>query len=197
MMVVVFMVEEASMKEFLEAFVPRHFPDLTFRCIAHEGKNDLERSLPIKLRAWNEPEVCFVILRDNDGADCREVKERLWRLCQQAGRESQSLVRLVCQELEAWYVGDWLAVAEAFEQPSVRRLDRQRKWRQPDLLPKPSEELGRILPDFRKSAVARSMGAHLTPERNRSASFLAFVNGLEELLKRCASPLPHDSPGGT
>lgn len=52
---VVFLLEERSMKELLEGLLPRLFPGLPFLCIPHEGKRDLERSIPRKLRAWREP----------------------------------------------------------------------------------------------------------------------------------------------
>lgn len=63
---VVFMLEEYSMKVLLEGLLPRLFPDLAFLCVPHDGKGDLEKSLPKKLRAWREPGVRFVVVRDND-----------------------------------------------------------------------------------------------------------------------------------
>lgn len=52
---IVFLLEEYSMKVFLEALLPRHFPGLNVQCVSHEGKKDLEKSIPRKLRAWREP----------------------------------------------------------------------------------------------------------------------------------------------
>jgi hypothetical protein len=47
----VFLLEERSIKVLLEALLPRLFPALEIFCIAHEGKSDLEKSLPRKLKA--------------------------------------------------------------------------------------------------------------------------------------------------
>ena len=69
---VVFFLEEASMKLFLDGLLPRLFPGLQFLCIPHEGKSDLEKSISRKLRAWNVPGDRFVVVRDNDGAPCRQ-----------------------------------------------------------------------------------------------------------------------------
>ncbi len=102
---VVFLLEEESMRVLLEGFLPRIFPQLNFQCIHHEGKSDLEKSIPRKLRAWREPGVRFVVLRDNDGTDCVFLKQRLLKICSDAGR-SDTLVRIVCEELEAWYLGE-------------------------------------------------------------------------------------------
>ena len=102
---IVFLVEEYSMKLLLEGLLPRFYPELQFLCVSHEGKQDLEKSVPRKLRAWREPGVRFIIIRDNDGGDCLATKVRLLGLCREAGRP-EAVVRLVCQELEAWYLGD-------------------------------------------------------------------------------------------
>ena len=60
---IVFLLEERSMKVLLDGLLPRLFPDVAFLCVPHEGKQDLEKSLPRKLRAWREPGVRFVVLR--------------------------------------------------------------------------------------------------------------------------------------
>jgi hypothetical protein len=73
---IVFLVEESSLKEFLDSYLPRFLPDLDFLCVKHEGKQDLEKSIPRKLRAWQQ-QAQFVVVRDNDGADCKVLKARL------------------------------------------------------------------------------------------------------------------------
>lgn len=67
---IVFLLEEPSMKALLEGMLPRLFPGLNFQCVSHEGKSDLDKSIPRKLRAWREPGVRFIIVRDNDNANC-------------------------------------------------------------------------------------------------------------------------------
>ena len=109
----VFLVEESSMADLLDDLLPRLLPALRFQCIPHDGKQELERSIPRKLRAWREPGVRFVVARDQDSGDCRQIKARLAELCRNAGR-TDALVRVVCRELEAWYIGDPEALARAF-----------------------------------------------------------------------------------
>lgn len=43
---VVFLLEEYSMKVLLDGLLPRLFPELPFLCVPHEGKQDLEKSIP-------------------------------------------------------------------------------------------------------------------------------------------------------
>ena len=95
----VFLLEEQSMKVLLDNLLPRCFPDLKFLCVPHEGREDLERSIPRKLRAWKTPGNRFVILRDTDSEDCRVIKDRIRGQCEVAGRKD-TVVRLVCRELE-------------------------------------------------------------------------------------------------
>jgi hypothetical protein len=52
----VFLLEERSMKTFLEALIPRYWPELDFRCIAHEGKQDLEKSILAVKAKFRQPD---------------------------------------------------------------------------------------------------------------------------------------------
>jgi len=178
---VVFLLEEQSMEVLLNALLPRIFPELDFQCVPHEGRNDLEKSIPRKLRAWREPGVQFVILRDNDGGDCFATKRRLQQICSSAGRPD-TLVRIVCQELEAWYLGEPDAMAEAFEDEKLRRIGRRARFRDPDNVRQPSDELERLVLSFQKVGGARLMAQFLSRERNRSPSFQSLLSGVDKIL---------------
>ncbi len=124
---IVFLLEESSMKEFLDVFLPRLLPPgIEFKTIPHEGKQDLEKSIPRKLRAWRETGVRFIIVRNLDGANYLRVKEELCRICMKAGRRD-SLVRIACNELESWFLGDLTAVALAFNKPSISPVTKKSK----------------------------------------------------------------------
>jgi hypothetical protein len=173
----VFLLEEYSMKILLDGLLPRLMPGVEFLCVPHEGKQDLEKSIPRKLRAWREPGVRFVVVRDNDGADCRALKDRLVEACEQ-GKRGDTLVRIACQELEAWYLGEPDALAAAFENPDLVNLAGQARFRDSDAVTQPSVALESLVPEFQKVSGARLMASHLTRERNRSASFRCFVDGI-------------------
>lgn len=177
---VVFLLEEYSMKVFLEGLLPRLFPGLPFLCVAHEGKQDLEKSIPRKLRAWREPGVCFVVLHDNDGGDCHHLKQNLAALCREGGRDD-CLVRIACQELEAWYLGEPEALADAFGDHGLRRIQGRARYRDPDAVLRPSADLERLVPEFQKVSGARLLAKHLSREGNTSRSFQALIEGLERL----------------
>jgi hypothetical protein len=182
---IVFLLEERSMKVLLDGLLPRLFPDLLFLCIPHEGKQDLEQSVPRKLRAWRTPGVHFVMLRDNDSVDCLALKQRLLDLCS-AGRRDDTLVRIACQELEAWYIGEPDALADAFGNESLRRIGTKALYRDPDSVVRPSAEVAKLVPEFQKIGGARRMAPHISRERNRSRSFHAFISGLEHIIGDCS-----------
>lgn len=175
---VVFLLEEYSMKVLLDGLLPRLFPDLQFLCVPHKGRQDLEKSVPMRLRAWREPGVRFVVLRDNDGGDCHALKQRLTRLCQEGGRQD-ALVRIACQELEAWYFGEPEALAEAFDDGRLQRLGDKARYRDPDAVQRPSAELLGLVPEFQKISGARRMASRLTRERNISPSFRVLMESVE------------------
>ena len=181
MVKLVFLVEEPSMADFLDHLLRRLFPEMRFRCVPHEGKRDLAKSIPRKLRAWREPGVRFVVMRDQNGADYREVKAQLVELCRRAGRDDV-LVRVVCRELEAWYIGDPEALARAFPHADrrVQRQLRKRRFRNPDEVVNPSAAVAQLIPEFQKRRGARSIAEFLS-RNNGSRSFQVFLEGIEGL----------------
>lgn len=181
---IVFLLEEPSMKILLEGLLPRLFPGMCagrhFLCLPHEGRSDLDVSIPRKLRNWQVPDDRFVILRDNDNACCVDLKARFVRMCLDNGRPD-TLVRLVCQELESWYLGDLQALAEAFADPRLASPGNRKRYLEPDAWQKPAAELARLIHTFQKGGAARTMAQTLSPEANRSPSFQTFIAGLRRL----------------
>lgn len=175
----VFLLEEQSMQTLLDGLLPRIFPSLSFLCIPHEGKSDLEKSIPRKLRGWNVPGDTFIVVRDQDAGDCREVKAGLVQLCANAGRPG-TVVRIACRELEAWYFGEPEAVAEAYGDAAFPSKVQGARFRVPDEIVGPSKALSELVPDFQKVSGARRMAEHLTRERNRSRSFQVFLESVRQ-----------------
>ena len=190
----VILLEERSMADLLTQLLPIAFPQLLFQTIPHNGKRDLEESIPRKLKGWNEPNARFLILRDNDSSpDCRKTKEKLQPLCPEH-RRNVTKIRIVCQELEAWYVGCPEALERAYSQPQLGRIAKQKTYRQPDAIRKPSESISKLIPEFRKLDGAKRIAPHLAEywEPNRSPSFQAFLKAVESL----TGNIPWPSPGG-
>ena len=179
----VFLLEEESMKALLDVLLPQILPQgINFLCIPHEGKQDLEKSIPRKLRAWQTPGTSFIIVRDKDQADCLEVKKRLVNLCAQAGR-SDSLIRIACHELESWFLGDLSAVEKAFNIKKLSEQQKNRKYKEPDKLSNASEELEKLVKGYHKVSGAKKIAACMTIPQNYSHSFNCFISGVSGLIK--------------
>lgn len=175
-MKLVFFLEERSTKELLDGILPRILPEgVTFKTIPHQGKSDLERSLKIKLRAWNEPDTAFVVVHDQDSSDCRQLKQRLTELC--AGFGKRVLIRIPCHELEAWYWGDLAAVSKAYDK-DLTALGRKKGYRIPDQIENPKRELRRYLPNMGQIDGARRIARHMDIAANTSHSFRVFTQGI-------------------
>lgn len=169
------------MKYLLDELLPRILPEgVGFQTIAHNGKRDLEKSIPRKLRGWTEPgDVRFVILHDQDTKDCVALKQELLQLCAAADRPV--LIRICCQEMESWYFGDAAALARAYNRPRLQDLPHKRKFRVPDAIANPKEELYRLIPEHQQIAGAKRIAPHMDLENNTSVSFNYFVSGVRRL----------------
>ena len=180
----VFFLEERSAQELLDRLLPRILPaDYRFLTIRHQGKQDLCKSVPIKLRAWQTPDTRFIILHDQDSNDCFKLKQSLQNLC--APFHRHVLIRISCHELEAWYWGDLGSVERAYPGASLQTLENKAAYRRPDQITRPADELSKHLPQFSKVDGARRIAEHLCIENNRSPSFNAFITGVR---KFCLSP---------
>ena len=183
MMTLVFLLEEPSAREALKGFLPKILPPgVQTEFLVYEGKQDLEKRMVRQMRAWQRPNSRFVVLRDQDQGDCRTIKRGLLERCRQAGRPD-AVVRIACRDLEAWFIGDWAAVAQAFGKPNLSRQDAKARYRKPDTVITPVAELRRFLPGYQKVDGARRIGPLLAVKRNRSPSFGAFVSAVQRLTR--------------
>ena len=172
-----FMLEEPSMKELLKMILPRVLPEgVQYYLIKHEGKQDLEKSLPRKLKAITQ-DARFIVVRDQDSADCYEVKQRLCAICSSSGR-ADTVVRIACREMESWFLGDLQAVEKAYNIGGLSRRQQQRKYRNPDGLNNAAQELKRLVPTYQKISGARTIGQHMDINNNCSVSFRVFIEGV-------------------
>jgi len=176
----VFLLEEKSMAELLEILLPKMLPpEVGFITIPHRGKSDLQKSIPNKLKGWNDPSAKFVIVHDQDSWDCLKLKEHLKGLCQTF--KVNVLIRIACHEMESWYFGDLAAVSEAYGK-NVQKLSAKNKYRNPDAIGNPKDELRKLLPEHQQISGARKIGEFMDIERNISPSFRCFVNGVRQII---------------
>jgi Domain of unknown function (DUF4276) len=189
-------VEEPSCEQVVIKLLPKINPFLknktTFDCIAFEGKQDLQKRFPKLLRADLNTygnDVFFIILLDQDSnTDCKVLKGQLLEKAHEAGcPQEQLLVRIVCRELEAWYLGDLNAIDQAYSY-SLSNWQENAKFRNPDRLNNAKEELQNVLKQRKVSyspvSFAKAVAPFLSLENNKSGSFTCFVSGVQTLSDR-------------
>ena len=186
MTVLVFLLEEPSARAMLEGVLPRMLDEsVSVHYLVFEGKQDLEKQMVKRMRHWLAPNTCFVVMRDQDSADCRAVRSRLKALCTQAGRPD-ALVRVACHELESFYLGDLAAVESGLQINGLSRHQEKRKSRAPDALANAADELKKITQRrYQKVRGSRAIGPHLKLDgSNRSHSFNVLISGIGTLAAR-------------
>lgn len=151
------------------------------RVIQHEGKTDLEASIPRKIGHWRAAEPPrFIILRDNDGGNCARLKGRLRDIVPE-NSHSRVKIRIVMHELENWYLGDFKAIAAAGLLPieKIDGLEKRAKYRDPERLANAKQEFKRLVGGRGQIELANLIGPHLVAERNRAKSLHNFVAALD------------------
>ena len=187
MITLVFFLEEPSARGLLEELLPRFLPmdRVRLRFVVFEGKQDLERQLVRRMRLWRASDSRFIVLWDQDAADCEDVKQRLVALCREA-RRPDALVRVACREIESWYLGDLRAVEAGLGVNGLARRQERRKFRDPDRLGSPSRELAALTRNvYQKVRGSRAIAPLLALDgSNRSRSFHAFIAGVRRLAEQ-------------
>jgi hypothetical protein len=193
------LVEEESAEAALNLILPRLLPQSDVQIIRFQGKQDLLQNLLARLRglkSWLPENWLLLVLVDRDRDDCKNLKQQLETIAKQAGLVSKSAVRrgsrfqvvnrIVIEELESWFFGDWEAVHFAYPKvPST--IPAKQKFRDPDAVVGGTwEALERIFrragyfeSGLRKIELARSVAPHMEPTRNKSRSFQVFLEAIE------------------
>lgn len=195
------LVEEVSMKAFLDALLPRMLPkECTFKVFPYGGKCALIRKLGDRLNgyaSWITSQHRIVVIVDRDSDDCEDLKSRLEEICNLAGLRSRSVAegdewqvvtRIAVEELEAWYFGGWPAVCAAFPRVSPKIPDRA-SYRNPDAITGGTwEAFERILQrhgyhkqGLLKVRAATEIGKNFDWKCNRSHSFAVFRDAILEV----------------
>jgi len=187
----------------LRLLLPKMLGDISFEVHPHQCKEELLKRLPERLRGysrWLPENWRIVILVDCDDDDCHDLKARLEQYAQNAGLVTKTsarvndspyvvINRIVIEELEAWYFGDWKAVRAAY--PKVpAKVPHQEKYRDPDSIAGGTwESFERVLQrrgyfsgGLRKMDAARSIVPHMDPNHNNSRSFQVFREALQAML---------------
>ena len=178
----VFLLEEQSMKEVLSVILPKIIPDtFLFQCVHHNGKTALQKSIPIKTKGWREPDVQFIIVHDKDSADCKKLKEKLNNLVDNS-RYATTMIRIVCTELESWFLGDLNAVEKSFNK-NLSAYKTKALFRNPDGIANAKQTLKKLIPTYQQISGSNAIAQYMDIAKNNSHSFNVFIKGIEKIVK--------------
>lgn len=178
----VFFLEEPSAKELLKGILPRIMPDnVDAVFVVFEGKQDLDKRMEARIRGWRRPETRFIVIRDKDSGNCVTIKRSLREKATRCRRDD-TLIRIACHEMESFFLGDLAAVEAAIGPRGLAMRQTRTKFRQPDRIANPAEELGRLT-KYQKIAGSRAISPHLRLDRsNRSHSFNVLIDGIRRVI---------------
>lgn len=181
----IFLLEEPSMQNVLDEILPQIIPqNILFKCIPHQGKQDLAQSIPKKIKAFQfNPETKFIIVHDQDSHDCKTLKLELLKLCQDAGKTDVT-IRIICHELESWFLGDLAAIEKAYglKPQSLSKKQTQKKFRNPDQLNSAKEELKKLVSEYYPGTHSKAIAPYLSLTDNKSCSFRVFLDGIKKIV---------------
>jgi hypothetical protein len=193
------LVEEQSAEEALGNIVPMVLgAEADYQIHRYNGKAAMLKRLPNRLRGYSSwiqtNPMRLLVLMDRDDDDCKQLKDRLEQMANQANLATKTnpqqggfhlVNRVIIEELEAWFFGDLIALRSAY--PKVGPyLTAKAQYRDPDNIQGGTwEALERVLQNagyypsgLPKIEVARKISAHMVPARNTSQSFACFIDGL-------------------
>lgn len=181
-MTLVVLTEEESMEVVLRQLLPRMgLIEGSFQIVTFDGVRDLEQSLVRRVKAWRDPNARFLIIRDNDSGDCQQRKRRLLALLEQTNRAGHAKIRIVMQQLEAWFLGDKNALISAgliggARIPSTVRGDPSRHR-------VPADVIRHLKRDYGKVTGARLVAPYLSlePGVNTASCFHTTLQAIRSL----------------
>lgn len=183
-------VEEPSIKKVLDNIVPKVLPENTFFSVyPHQGKQDLERALNTTLPSISKiPGARIIISRDQDSSDCIELKNILKNIIN--GRVScQYKIRIVCKELESWFLGDLMALERAFPRFKAESIAGKAEIRDVDSIVNPSTYILKVIPEYSKTEYlpkvenAERISQFMVLDGNQSKSYNQMIEAVKYLAR--------------
>jgi hypothetical protein len=180
--------EEPSLKKVFDVILPKILQEqVLFRIYPHQGKQDLEKALRNTIPTISKiPGSKILITRDQDDADCKKVKSELNDIIKDNCHCDYS-VRIVCRELESWFIGDLKAIESAFPRFRASQFEHKSRYRDVDNITKPSAELLKLIPEYSKRKflpkleISEKIAEYMNPESNKSKSFINTIAAIKKM----------------
>lgn len=180
--------EEPSIKNVFDAVLPKILPEgVNYSIHTHQGKQDLEKAILTTVPTISRiPNSKILITRDQDIGNCIDIKNRIIDLVSQ-NCTCEFYVRIVCKELESWFLGDLDAVGEAYRRFKPENFQNKSKLRNVDNIQNPGKYLKAIIPEhfdkktLPKLETSEKISRFMRIEKNRSPSFNNTIKAIISL----------------
>lgn len=181
--------EEPSAKKVFDIILPKILPEnVYFTVHPHQGKQDLERALKTTIPSISKmPGAKILITRDQDSGDCLLIKGEIETIVN-AHCKCDYYIRIVCRELEAWFLGDLNAIELAYPRFKASHYSAKASFRNVDKLTGPNKHLLRMLPEYSdrtnlpKLEVSENISPFMNLESNSSDSFNHTITAIKKLV---------------
>ncbi|MGH3905948.1 MAG: DUF4276 family protein [Pseudonocardiaceae bacterium] len=198
------LVEERSAEQALCSLLPRIVPGVEFEVHVFQGKPDLLKKLPNRLKGYSswitQENTSVVVLVDRDDDDCLALKADIEKMASAAGlltattaavsRRVHVLNRIAVEELEAWFFGDVPALCMAYPRvPSS--LEKKAKYRDADAIAGGTcEALERVLQEYgyHRGGLAKVVAATEIAQHMNVLPQFSGVSGRSATTRRWRQP---------
>ncbi len=180
--------EEPSIKYVLEKIIYKmNFVEDEFRIHSHQGKNDLITALNKTVPSISRiPDSKILITIDQDKNDCISLKNEIQQIIEPSCA-CDFKIRIICKELEAWYLGDMNAIENAYPRFKAENYKNKSKYRNVDKIVSPNLEVLKIIPEYNpfkrlpKIEAAIRISPFLELDGNKSSSFNNTIKAIKFL----------------
>ena len=185
----------------LRELLPKLLGSVGFQIYVYQGKSDLFKQLPSRLRGYSSfiPSTWkILVVVDRDDDDCLKLKQTLELVAEDAGLVTRSAAldnapytvinRIVIEELEAWYFGDWTAARAAYPKLNPN-IPSKAPYRYSDQIAggtweafeRVARSSGYFKTGLRKMEAAQAISQNFDIDRNSSPSFNVFCSAVKQL----------------
>jgi hypothetical protein len=178
-----FYVEGETEKRFIEPLCKRLFPAWMAEVFSLGNKSNVINQSPSFIKNLDKQYGLkrHIILFDQDTGNCEEEKKLLALKIKAVAPLAAVEIRIACNEIESWFLGDINTLKEFFNLPNINNS--QEKYRHTDEISKPSTLLTRETKGaYQKSGIEVSRIAEkINIEENKSISFHYFIKAINRL----------------
>jgi hypothetical protein len=181
--------EEPSAEKCFESFLPKVISESErFKIFAHGGRENLIQALKKTLPSVSRIDNAKILVTiDQDNHDCQSLKQKLEEIVKE-NCLCPYKIRIVCKELESWFLGDLDAISKAYPRLKSEKYRNKSEMKNVDEIKKPSEKLIKMITEaygrsfLSKNELSEKISTHLDLTKNTSISFNQTIQAIQHLI---------------